>query len=376
MRDEINSVPFVDLRADFFKIKAEILETISSIIDDTKFILGKYVLEFEKAFAKYIKTKYAVTLNSGTTALHFALISHGIGKKDEVITVPNSFIASSEAIAYTGAKPVFVDINPSTFNIDTEKIEEKITNKTKAILPVHLYGQPCDLDEISDICSDHNLVLIEDACQAHGAEYKNQRIGSTGNTTCFSFYPTKNLGAFGDAGILVTDDENIAETVRILRDHGQQKKHVHNLLGYNGRMDALQAAILKIKLPYLDKWIEQRIKIAKLYYERLNRNEFIDLPILGRERKHVYHLFVIRSKNREKLQNMLSNYKIATQIHYPTPIHLQQAFKYLGYRYDDFPETEKTCKEILSLPMSPTLSKEQINYVCDKINKFYYENLI
>lgn len=360
-------VPFLDLKTQYKTIKDELDEELNWVLDNTSFILGEKVSNFETNFASYCDKKHAIALNSGTSALHLALISMGIKPGDEVITVPNTFIATVSPIAYIGAKPVFVDVEPKTFNMDVNKIKDAITSKTKAIIPVHLYGQPADMEIIREIAEKHDLKIIEDACQAHGAEYKGKKVPVT-NIGCFSFYPGKNLGAYGEGGAVVTDDAEAAEKIRMLRDHGQPKKYYHKYIGYNYRMDGFQGAVLNVKLKYLDQWINGRRKAAKLYNELLNK--IVDTPKEASYSKHVYHLYVIRLKEREQMMAHLNSKDIATGLHYPIPLHLQEAYLSMGLKKGAFPVTEAAANEILSLPMYPEISEEQINYVCSSIKEF------
>ncbi|RKY84777.1 erythromycin biosynthesis sensory transduction protein eryC1 [candidate division KSB1 bacterium] len=362
-------VPFVDLKVQYQSIKEEIFEALNKVLDNTAFILGKEVQLFEEEFAEYQEAKYGVAVNSGTTALLISLLCLEIGRGDEVIIPANTFIATAEAVSFTGAKPVLVDVKENTMNIDVNKIEEKITDKTKAIIPVHLYGQPADMDVITEIAQKYKLVVIEDACQAHGAEYKGKKTGSLGKIGCFSFYPGKNLGAYGEGGIILTDDKDIAKKARMIRDHGSEKKYYHNIKGINGRMEGFQGAILRVKLKYLDEWIDARRKNARRYNEILKSLDVIT-PYEESFNKHVYHLYVVRIKKREQLQNYLKDKEIFTGIHYPIPIHLQESYKDLGCDEGDFPVTEMLADEILSLPMYPELSDEQIEYVCENIKEF------
>jgi len=360
-------VPFLDLKAQYDSIKDEIAKEINWVLENTSFILGDKVKEFEKNFASYCNKKHAVAVNSGTSALHLALLAYGIKERDEVITVPNTFIATAEAISYTGAKPVFVDVNEKNYTIDTDLIEETITDRTKAIIPVHLYGQPADMDPIIDIARKYNLFIIEDCAQAHGAEYKGKKVPII-STGCFSFYPGKNLGAYGEGGAVLTDDGEIAEKIIMLRDHGQKEKHRHKYIGYNYRMDGFQGAVLNTKLKYLNKWIEQRRDKARLYNQLLSG--VAETPREDDYAKHIYHLYVIRTKEREKLAKYLKSKEIDTGMHYPTPIHLQEAYSSLGYKPGDFPITEKVVKEILSLPIFPELTEDQVRYVAETIKEF------
>jgi len=357
------NVPFVDLKRQYDSIKDEVNTKINEVLQNTHFILGENSDAFEKEFANYCGVKYGVGVASGSDALTLNLKALGVNKGDEVITVPNTFIATVDAISRNGAKPVFVDIDPETYNIDVAEIEEKITDKTKAIIPVHLYGQPADMDEIIKIAKKYDLKIIEDACQAHGAEYKGKKVGSLSDVGCFSFYPAKNLGAYGDGGMVVTNNEQIAERIKMLRNYGQSKKYYHDFIGYNSRLDEIQAAVLRVKLRYLDEWNDKRREHAKLYNDLLENVSGIETPTEKEFVKHVYHLYVIRCKNRNELQNYLSSKGVSTGIHYPIPVHLQKAYKHLEYKEGDFPITEKYAKEILSLPMFPELTDEEIEVV-------------
>ena len=372
------NVHFVDLKAQYQSIKHEIDLTIQNVLDNTVFILGENVINFEKSFAEYCGSKYCVGVGSGTDALYFALFASGISADDEVILPVNTFIATAEAVSYCNAKPVFVDIDEKTYNIDVNKIEEKITSKTKAIMPVHLYGQPANMDAILKIARKYNLRVIEDACQAHGAEIlmesnRWERAGSIGNIGCFSFYPGKNLGAYGDGGAAVMNDPEIARIIQLLRNHGSEKRYVHEIVGYCNRLDSLQAAVLNVKLKKLEMWNHKRRDNAALYNTLLQGID-LTLPHADASIKHVYHLYVVRVKQREELQKYLNSNGIDTGIHYPIPLHLQTAYKYLGHTKGDFPVAEKISNEILSLPMYPELSSSQIQYVADKIKEFYFKN--
>ncbi|WP_445475520.1 DegT/DnrJ/EryC1/StrS family aminotransferase [Methanococcoides methylutens] len=363
-------VPFVDLKRQYISIKDEIDTGINNVLENTQFILGENVAAFEEEFAHYCGAKYAIGVASGSDALTLSLKALGIGEGDEVITVPNTFIATVDAISRNNAKPVFVDIDPETYNIDVTKITEKITEKTKAIIPVHLYGQPTDMDPILKIAEEYNLKVIEDACQSHGAEYKNKRVGSLGDVGCFSFYPGKNLGAYGDGGIIVTNKFEMAEKIKMLRNYGQRVKYYHDFIGFNSRLDEVQAMILRKKLKYMDKWNGMRKSHASEYEELLNDLPDVTLPSEQNDRTHVYHLYVIQSPKRDALQKWLSSNGIATGIHYPVPIHLQQAYRELGYQEGDFPVTEEYAKNILSLPMFPELTTDEVNYVCQRVKEF------
>lgn len=362
------SIPFVDLKKQYQSIKGEIQGAIQRVVNTSGFTLSEDVELFEKEFALYCGGQFGIGVSSGTDALHLALLACGIGPDDEVITVPNTFIATTEAISMCGAKPVFVDIDEKTYNIDVTQIEAKITDKTKAIIPVHLYGQPAEMDTINRIAKKYELVVIEDACQAHGAMYKWGRVGSFGDAACFSFYPSKNLGTFGDGGIVVTDDELIAKRIRLLRNHGQIKKNTHLVEGFCNRLDGLQAAILRVKLKYLDFWNERRIINARVYQQTLKGTGVVT-PTVNPDVKHVYHLYVIRAKERDKLQKKLSSSGISTGIHYPIPLHLQPAYSKLGYQTGDFPVAERVAKEIVSLPMFPELKRDEIEEIGSEIRK-------
>lgn len=365
------NIPFVDLKTQYESIKPEITNALSDVFSETSFIMGKHVEKFEQDFAKFCNKKYAVGLNSGTTALIFALMAYGIKKGDEVITTSNTFIATAAAIHHVGAKPVFVDVNIEDYNMDPDLLTKAITKKTKAIIPVHLYGQVANMEKIIRIAKEHNLQIIEDACQAHGAEYNSIKVPFT-ETGCFSFYPGKNLGAYGEAGMVVTDNKEVADYVRLLSNHGQSQRYIHKIVGFNGRMEGIQGAVLNVKLKHLDKWTEQRRNNAKIYNELLK--DLVKIPVQQKYAKHVYHLYVIRAKQRDKLAEFLKANGIATGFHYPIPIHLQEAFAHLNYPKNSFPVTENHVKEILSLPMYPELTKEQIEYVCINIKEFYEKN--
>jgi len=362
-------VPFVDLKRQYSSIKPEIDAAIQDVLDNTAFIMGENVKNFESNFAKFCGVKHAIGVSSGTSALHLALLGAGIKPGDEVITVPNTFIATAEAISHVGAKPVFVDIDKETYTINVSKIKDKITEKTKAVIPVHLYGQMVEMDDLMELAQDNNLKIIEDSAQAHGAEYKCRKAGTIANSGCFSFYPGKNLGAYGDAGMVTTNDDEIAENVKILRDHGRSDKYEHKIIGFNHRIDALQAAILNVKLKYLNGWTDARRKNAKLYNELLSNVDVVT-PVEKEYSKHVYHLYVIRTKKRDELQKYLKTHGIATGVHYPIPLHLQPAYSHLDYKEGDFTVTEEYSGEILSLPMFGELTEEEIGYVVEKIKEF------
>ena len=368
-------IDLVDLKVQYASIKSEIDSAIQSVIENSAFTLGQNVEEFERNFAQYCKVKYCVGVNSGTDALQFALFASGVKHGDEVILPVNTFIATAEAISHCGAIPVFVDMDEKTYNIDVLKIEEKITPKTKAIMPVHLYGQPANMDAVLIIARKYGLKVIEDACQAHGAEIlmgngKWERAGEIGDVGCFSFYPGKNLGAYGDGGAMVTNNQQVYQTVKLMRSHGENSKYTHSIIGYCSRLHGIQAAILNVKLKRLDEWNQKRIEHALLYSELLCDLDVI-LPYAVDSVKHVYHLYIIRVNDRDNLMKFLTSHGIYTGIHYPIPIHLQSAYKELGYKEGDFPVAEKVSREIVSLPMYPELTREQIEYVADSIKNYY-----
>lgn len=363
------NVPFVDLHAQYVTIRDEIQAAVSEVLENGWFILGRHVESFEEKFTEYCGSGQAIGVGSGTEALHLALRACGVGQGDEVITVANTFIATALAIDYTGAMPVFVDVDPVTYNIDVTQVEARITSRTKAILPVHLFGQPADLEPILALSEAYGLYVIEDACQAHGATYKGQPVGTIGDIGCFSFYPSKNLGAYGDGGLLLTRDPALAEQARLLRNYGQMRKYFHCIRGYNSRLDELQAAVLEVKLPYLDEWNDMRRRIAARYDAGINAPH-VTLPGTGEDVRHVYHLYVIRTPYRDALCEWLSGRGIRTQIHYPVPIHRQAAYKYLGLPSGTLPVTERVCDEVLSLPMYPELTDIQVDWVIESINTF------
>ena len=356
-------VPFLDLKAQYQNIQHEINAAIQQVIERTAFAGGPFVEQFEKDFAAFSNCKYAIACSSGTSALRLALFSLGIGPGDEVITTPNTFIATAEAITACGATPIFVDVDDQTYNMNPELLEDAITRQTKAIIPVHLYGQICEMEKILRIADSHGLFVIEDACQAHGAEYKGWTAGSMGDAGCFSFYPGKNLGAYGEAGAVTTNKPELAEKMRMYRDHGQQSKYYHSLVGWNDRMDGIQAAILSVKLKYLAKWNESRRANAAEYTSRLSAMEGIITPVEPSDGKHVYHIYAIRVRFRESLMNLLKEKGIASGIHYPIPLHLQKAYMHLGHAEGTFPVAEKCAREQVSLPMFPELRSSQIEAV-------------
>jgi dTDP-4-amino-4,6-dideoxygalactose transaminase len=356
-------IPLVDLKAQYANIKPEIDQAIQYVLDETDFIGGSAVRAFESAFASYCGTRTAVGLANGTDALQLALLACGIGNGDEVITAVNTFIATSEAISATGARPVFVDNDPHTYTIDVRKIEEKITPCTKAIIPVHLYGQPADMDAVSEVAARNNLVVIEDAAQAHGARYKVKTVGNLGRVACFSFYPGKNLGAYGDAGAIATNDEELANKVRMLANHGRLKKYEHEMEGYNSRLDTLQAAILLVKLRHLKEWTEKRQHVASRYTQLLSSAKEIVTPTKNLDATHVFHLYVVRVQQRDQIQQVLKEAGITTGIHYPIPLHQQPAYRHLGLTVGSYPVAERYAGELLSLPIYPELTDEHVEFV-------------
>jgi dTDP-4-amino-4,6-dideoxygalactose transaminase len=359
-------IPFVDLKSQYNSIKDEINTAVLNVLDSTQFILGDEVVAFEQEFATYCSAEHGVALNTGTSALHLALLAAGIGAGDEVITVPFTFVATVSAIAYTGATPVFVDIDPVSYTTDVNQIEKAITAKTKAIMPVHLYGQPADMDPIMEIAHRHGLKVIEDAAQAHRSEYKGRRVGSIGDIGCFSFYPGKNLGAYGEGGMAVTNNPEYAQKMRMLRDWGQDGRYNHVMKGYNYRMDGIQGAILRVKLRYLDRWTDAR-RTHAAQYDALLADSGLKTPVAMPYGHHVYHVYVLRVPQREALQQKLNDRGIQTGIHYPIPVHLQKAFADLGHHKGDFPESELVAAEVLSLPMYPELSEAQINVIATAV---------
>lgn len=371
----MSKIPLVDLHAQYETIKPEIDAAIQRTIDNTAFILGPEAKKFEEHFAEFCNVKHAIGLDSGTAALHLALLALGIGAGDQVITTTHTFIATSEAIVLTGARPVLVDIDPRTYNLDASKIEAAITPRTRAIIPVHLYGQPAEMDALLNVAKKHSIPVIEDAAQAHGADYRGQRIGSLGTMACFSFYPGKNLGAYGDAGALVTNDDALAQKIRMLRDHGRTTKYEHEITGYGYRLDGIQGAVLDVKLKHLPEWTDTRRAHADYYTELLTQmDDSIVTPYEPAHVKAVYHLYVIRTRQRDALLQYLKEHEIEAGIHYPVPLHLQPVYKNLGYRRGEFPETEKAAQEVLSLPLYPELTHAQMERVVETMREFYQNN--
>lgn len=364
----VTSVPYYDLKEQYAALRSEILEALDRVCHDSAFILGGEVAGFEKEFADYCEARHCVAVNSGTSALHLALLAAGIGPGDEVITTPNTFIATAEAIAYTFAKIVFADIDPLTANLDPLVAESAVTPRTKAILVVHLYGRPADMDSFSEIARRHKITLIEDACQAHGARFRARRVGAIGASGAFSFYPSKNLGAYGEGGAIITNDDRVAEFCRSARSHGERQRYFHDLTGYNYRMEGFQGAVLRVKLRHLEKWSARRKEIAARYREGLS-GLALALPHDNERGECAYHLFVIYVEDRDAVQDELKSRGIGTAIHYPRPLHLQKAFAHLGYKSGDFPHAENACRNVLALPLFPELTDQQVDYVCESLRE-------
>jgi dTDP-4-amino-4,6-dideoxygalactose transaminase len=378
---ELTVVPFFNLTRQYQGIKDEILSATQRVYEKGRFILGEEVSAFEKEFSHYCGVRYGVGVGSGTDALYLALKAAGIGEGDEVVSVANSFIATALAISFAGAKPLFVDIDPKTYTMDPNSLELLLKRqrakgsrrKIKAILPVHLYGHPADMDSIMEIANRYDLVVIEDACQAHGAKYRNKKVGSLGIMGCFSFYPTKNLGGYGDGGMVVTTYQKYDQKLRLLRCYGERKKYHHILKGHNSRLDEIQAALLRVKLKYLDQWNEERRRKAEIYTEQLSPLGVV-CPLEKKGAKHVFHLYAIQTKKRNSLQAFLKKRGIDTLIHYPIPIPFQKAYQELGYRGRDFPLTDQWSRKILSLPFFPEMKESEIEEVAQQIKIFLMGN--
>ncbi len=360
-------VPFLDLKAQHAPLRDQFDRAIAKVIDSGAFAGGPFVTKFEDEFAAFCGCEHAIGLGNGTEALWLTLLALGVGPGDEVITVPTTFMATAEAISYCGATPTFVDIDERTYTMDPAEIEAAITDKTKAIIPVHLFGQPADMDPILEIARAHNLFVIEDAAQAHGAEYKNRNAGTLGDAGCFSFYPSKNLGAFGEAGAVVTNNFELQEKIRMLRDHGQVRKYYHAMIGWNCRMDGIQAAVLSVKLQHLKRGNDLRRSHALKYNEELAEIEHLVIPIEASYARHVYHVYTIRVQERVKFMQDLADKGIGCGVHYPVPIHLQEAYRGLGYKKGAFPISERTAEEFVSLPMFPELTEAQVARVVDAV---------
>ena len=363
-------VPFVDLKSQYQSIRPEVQSALQAVLDSTAFAGGPFVAEFEKAFARFCGAGFALGVSSGTSALWLSLLACGVGPGDEVITVPNTFIATAEAISFTGARPVFVDVDEESCLLNPALLERAITSRTRAIIPVHLFGQMADMDPLMAIAREHGLLVIEDACQAHGASYKGKKAGTIGDMGCFSFYPGKNLGAYGEAGAVVTNNEKLAREVAILRDHGQSRKYYHSRIGWNDRMDGFQAAILSVKLPHLAEWNALRRQNARLYDLFLGAVRGVTLPGEAGYGEHIYHVYAIRVADRDGLMKRLNENDIGCGIHYPVPIHLQEAYQVLGFKEGSFPVAEKCAGEMVSLPMFPEMTRDQVRHVSDEIEAF------
>ena len=364
-------IPFVDLRRQYLEIKNDIDAAVQRVLDTGQFVLGPEVEAFEKEFASMHAAANGIAVNTGTSALHLALLAAGVGAGDEVITVPFTFVATTAAICYTGAKPVFVDIDPATFTMDVTQIEAAITSRTKAILPVHLYGHPADMDPILAIAARHGLAVIEDACQAHGAMYKGKPVGALGDAGCFSFYPGKNLGAYGEGGAVVTNRADFTKSIRMLRDWGAERKYHHVLKGYNYRMEGLQGAILRVKLRRLPEWTDAR-RVNAAAYNRHLADSGVVTPNEASYARHVYHVYAVRTTDRTSLERTLHANGVSSGIHYPVPVHLQPAYADLGHKVGDFPESERAANEVLSLPMFPELTQTQIELVTTAVKQESY----
>ena len=365
------SISLLDLKAQYETIREEIEQAVLNVLRSGQYIMGPEVKAFEEEVAEYVGVKHAVGVGNGTDALLIALKAQGIGPGDEVITTPFTFFATAEVIAELGATPVFVDIDPETYNIDVNQIRDKITPRTKAIVPVHIFGQPADMDEICALAEEHQLFVLEDAAQAIGAKYKGKKIGRFGHATGFSFFPTKNLGGYGDGGMVVTDDDELASTMRILRVHGSYpRKYYHNMLGYNSRLDAVQAAALRVKLKYLDQWNQARREKAAIYNELLQDTPLVT-PKVAPNREAIFHLYIVQSEEREELMAYLREHDISPGLYYPLPLHLQEVFKYLEYEKGSLPHAEHAADRIFALPLYPELPVEQMEQVAEVIKKFY-----
>jgi len=364
-------VPFVDLKSLHDEIGDELREVFDRVLHNSSFVLGPEVSKFEQDFAAYVGTRHCIALNTGTAAIHLSLAALGIGDGDEVITVPNTFIATAEAISAVGARPVFVDVDPVSFTMDPALLEAVITEKTAAIIPVDLYGQVADIDPIFDIANRYGIPVVEDACQAHGAEYKGRKAGTFGAAGCFSFYPGKNLGACGEGGAVTTDDDELAHRIRLWRDHGSAKRYEHLFPGFNMRMEGIQGGILSVKLKYLDRWNNQRRSCAAAYDAAL-ANTDVETPVQMAYNRHVYHLYVVQADNRDNLRQRLTESGIESGLHYPVPLHLQQAYRFLNYKEGDFPVTERLKDRILSLPIYPGIQEECIERVASELRESCY----
>jgi dTDP-4-amino-4,6-dideoxygalactose transaminase len=373
--EKVAPVPYLDLPAQMRPIRKEIEAAIARTLDNCSFCLGPDVVQFEKDFAKFCGAEHCVAFNSGTSALHVAMILLGIGRDDEVLTTPCTFVATSWAISYVNARPVYVDVDDATFNLKPELVERAITNRTKAIMPVHLYGHPADLEPLLKICRKHNLPLVEDACQAHGAKYNGKVVGTFGEISCYSFYPGKNLGAYGEGGALVTNNTAYAARARSLREHGSTQRYYHDEVGFNYRMEGIQGAVLGIKLKHLDEWTRERRRVAHRYHELLADTP-LQLPIEADYAESAYHLYVVRHPQRDDLKKHLEANKVGCALHYPLSLHMQKCYAHLGYKAGDFPVSEKAARECLSLPIFPEITETQIERVSEVIHEFFRISLI
>ena len=363
-------IPFLDLKAQYRAIKPDILASIERTLDSAQFVLGDEVRQFEEEFASYCGSANGIGVNNGTSAIQLALLAAGVGPGDEVITVAHTFVATVAAILYTGARPVLVDIDPDSYTMDPAKLRGAITPRTKAIVPVHLYGQPADMDPILAIAKEHGLIVLEDAAQAHGAEYKGKRCGSLGDVAAFSFYPGKNLGAYGEGGMVVTDRPDFAKTVRMLRDWGQERKYHHVLRGFNARLEGMQGAVLRVKLRHLEAWTELRRERARQYRQLLTGLSRVSLPREYSDRRHVFHVYVVRVDDREQFMKFLLERGVQTAIHYPYPVHMLPAYADLGFGPGDFPVAERVASEVVSLPMYPELGADQVEKVAEVVREW------
>ena len=368
-------VPFLDLWSQHLPLMSEFNQAIQEVIESSAFAGGRFVAAFEEEFAAYCNTPYALGVGSGTEALWLSLLACGVGAGDEVITVPSTFMATAEAITYCGARPVFVDVDEYTYTMNPDALKHALTGKTKAIIPVHLFGQPADMDPILEFAREHGLHVVEDACQAHGATYKGKRVGMFGDTACFSFYPGKNLGAFGEAGAIVTSSAELSERLRILRDHGQERKYFHSVIGWNCRMDGIQGAVLRIKLRQLNANNQRRRSHAAHYDAGLREIDGVVTPIQAPDVSHVYHVYAIRVSSRDQVTESLADQGIATGIHYPVPVHLQEAYRHLGYQRGTFPVAEQCAAEFVSLPIYPELTHSQVEEVIQGLKAALAESI-
>jgi dTDP-4-amino-4,6-dideoxygalactose transaminase len=365
-------VPYFDLKAQYASLREEVLAALDRVGQRAAFILGEEVQEFEKEFAAYCGVRHCVAVNSGTSALHLALLAAGVKPGDEVITTPNSFIATAEAISYTGSTPVFTDIDPQTANIDPSQITRALSSHTRAILPVHLYGLPAEMDQILEIASRHNLAVIEDACQAHGARYHGRRVGSIGSAAAFSFYPTKNMGGYGEGGALTTNDDEVAALARTLRSHGEVRRYTHDHIGYNYRMEGFQGAVLRIKLKRLDEWNARRKKVAEIY-RRVLTGARLEMQEGAACDERIYHLFVVFVDNRDAVRAKIEERGVQTAIYYPLPIHLQEPYQSLGYPKGSLPHVERACERVIAMPLYPELTDEQVTYAATTLREIVGE---